>query len=67
LRRRLLVAAGFAPSVVEGNPPRGAGPDDVLDALACAAIAQRIQAGTAQSFPDPPERDAFGLRMAIWV
>jgi len=67
LRRRLLVAAGFAPFVVEGNPPRGAGPDDVLDALACAAIARRIQAGTAQSFPDPPERDAFGLRMAIWA
>ena len=67
LRRRLLIAAGFSPAVVDGVPPRGAGPDDLLDALACAAIARRIRAGAARPFPDPPERDGFGLRMAIWA
>jgi predicted RNase H-like nuclease len=67
LRRRLLVAAGLPAAVVNGAPPKGAGPDDLLDALACAAIARRIQAGVARPFPDPPERDAFGLPMAIWA
>jgi Protein of unknown function (DUF429) len=43
------------------------GADDLLDALACAAVARRIHAGTARPFPDPPERDAFGLPMAIWA
>ena len=67
LRRLLLVAAGFPAAVVDGPPPAGAGPDDLLDALACAAIARRLHAGVAQSFPDPPPRDAFGLPMAIWA
>jgi predicted RNase H-like nuclease len=67
LRRRLLVAAGFPAAVVESPPPKGAGPDDLLDALACAAIARRIHAGTARSFPPVPPRDAFGLPMAIWA
>jgi predicted RNase H-like nuclease len=67
LRRRLLVAAGFAARVVEAAPPKGAGPDDLIDALACAAIAHRIHAGLARPFPDPPERDACGLPMAIWT
>jgi predicted RNase H-like nuclease len=67
LRRRLLIAAGLPASAVEAAPPQGAGPDDLLDALACAAIARRIAAGTAQSFPHPPPRDAHGLPMAIWA
>ena len=67
LRRRLLVAAGLPVAVVDGPPPRGAGPDDLLDALACAAIARRLHAGVAQSFPYSPPRDAFGLPMAIWA
>ena len=67
MRRRLLVEAGFPPAVVHGAPPSGAGPDDLLDALACAAIARRIAAARARPFPDPPERDAFGLPMAIWA
>ena len=45
----------------------GAGADDLLDALACAAIARRIHTGVAQPFPAPPERDTFGLPMAIWA
>jgi predicted RNase H-like nuclease len=67
LRRRLLIGAGLPAAAVEASPPKGASPDDLIDALACAAIAQRIHAGLARPFPDPPERDAFGLRMAIWA
>jgi predicted RNase H-like nuclease len=67
LRRQLLIKAGLPAAVVEAAPPKGAGPDDLIDALACAAIAQRIYAGVARSFPDPPERDVFGLTMAIWA
>jgi predicted RNase H-like nuclease len=67
LRRRLLIEAGFPAAAVEGPAPKGAGTDDLLDALACAAIARRIHAGVAQPFPAPLERDAFGLPMAIWA
>ena len=35
----------------------GAGADDLIDALACAAIARRSHAGLARPFPDPPPRD----------
>jgi len=67
LRRGLLVAAGFPSETVDAVPPKGAAADDLLDALACAAIARRWHAGLAQPFPDPPPRDAFGLPMAIWA
>jgi predicted RNase H-like nuclease len=67
LRRRLLIAGGMSPAIVNSAPPKGAGADDLLDALACAAIARRVFAGRAQSFPDPPDRDAFGLPVAIWA
>jgi predicted RNase H-like nuclease len=66
LRRTLLLAAGLSADVVNAPAPKGAAADDLLDALACAAIARRIFAGAAQPFPDPPPRDAFGLLMAIW-
>ena len=64
LRRRLLI--GRLAARVDGAA-EGAGADDLLDALACAVIARRIHAGVALPFPDPHERDAFGLRMAIWA
>lgn len=67
LRRALLIAAGLPAAVVNATPPHGAGPDDLLDALACAAIARRLHSNTARPFPDPPPRDAFGLPMAIWA
>jgi predicted RNase H-like nuclease len=67
LRRELLVAAGLPSAAVLGAPPPGAAPDDLLDALACAAIARRIHAGLATPFPDPPPVDRYGLRMAIWA
>jgi predicted RNase H-like nuclease len=67
LRRRLLIVEGLPAAAVGGAPPASAGPDDLLDALACAAIARRIHRGVARPFPDPFERDAFGLLMAIWA
>lgn len=67
LRRDLLARSGLPPALVAMAPPSGADADDLLDALACAAIARRLQAGTAKPFPDPPPRDAFGLPMAIWA
>lgn len=66
-RRSLLIAAGFQADVVNASPPKGAGPDDLLDALACAAIARRLYAGIARPFPASPPRDAYGLPMAIWA
>ncbi len=67
LRRSLLREAGLPAALIDAQPPKGAGADDLLDALACAAIARRIHAGTARPFPDPAPRDAYGLRMAIWA
>jgi len=67
LRRQLLRAAGLPAALIDAAPPRGAAADDVLDALACAAIARRILTGVARPFPDPPPRDTHGLPMAIWA
>jgi predicted RNase H-like nuclease len=67
LRRALLIAGGLAEAAVNALPPKGAGPDDLLDALACAFVAKRLRDGSAQPFPNPPERDAYGLPMAIWA
>ena len=67
LRRGLLMAGGLAASAVMAAPPKGAGADDLLDALACAVVARRLHAGTARPFPDPPGRDAYGLPVAIWA
>jgi predicted RNase H-like nuclease len=67
LRRYLLIAAGLPAAIVQSAPPKGAASDDLLDALACAAITRRIHAGIAKPFPDPPPRDAHGLPMAIWA
>jgi predicted RNase H-like nuclease len=67
LRRGLLEAAGLPRALVQGTPPRGAAEDDLIDALACAAIARRLHRGEAAPFPDPQPRDEFGLPMAIWA
>lgn len=67
LRRGLLINAGLPASIVEAAPPTGAGVDDLLDALACAAVARRVHTGRARPFPDPPGRDAFDLPIAIWA
>jgi predicted RNase H-like nuclease len=67
LRRHLLVAAGIAAETCMAAPPRGAGKDDLLDALACLVSARRIASGEALTFPDPPDCDAYGLPIAITV
>jgi len=67
LRRKLLLAADLPAALVHARPPRGAAEDDLVDALACVAIAWRIHSGLARPYPDPPPRDAFGLPMAIWA
>lgn len=66
-RRALLIADGFPVAAVEQSPSKGAAADDLIDALACAAIARRIHAGVAQPFPDLPLHDEHGLRIAIWA
>jgi predicted RNase H-like nuclease len=67
LRRTLLADNGFSKAATEQAAPSGAAMDDVLDSLACAAIARRIAARLAVPFPDPPLRDEFGLPVAIWA
>ncbi len=67
LRRNLLRAAGLPSALIDATPPKGAAEDDLLDALACAAVARQLHAGRATPFPDPPPLDAYGLPMAIWA
>jgi predicted RNase H-like nuclease len=66
-RRALLTADGCDPALLAASPPRGAGADDVLDALAVLTVARRAAAGTVERFPEPPSADAFGLPIAIHV
>jgi predicted RNase H-like nuclease len=47
--------------------PRGAAPDDLLDALAAAWTAERIASGAAEALPADPELDPRGLRMEMLV
>ena len=65
-RTKLLSGLGLPVSFAD-QPPRGAGSDDVLDALACLAVAARHRLGLAKPYPNPPERDAHGLPIAIWA
>lgn len=46
-------------------PRRLVAPDDILDAFALVRTARRMAEGTALVLPDPPPRDARGLRMEI--
>ncbi|GGK52914.1 DUF429 domain-containing protein [Salinarimonas ramus] len=66
-RRALLEAAGIPAALVDAERPRGSGPDDHLDALAALVVAMRLAQRTARGFPEPPERDAHGLPVAIWA
>lgn len=67
LRRGLLAAAGVPVDLLSEQDARAlhAGLDDLIDAAACAWTAKRAACGKALRFPDPPERDAFGLPVAI--
>ncbi|WP_371126256.1 DUF429 domain-containing protein [Bosea sp. (in: a-proteobacteria)] len=65
-RRALLIAQGLPRETVHARPPRGAGADDMLDALAALVVARHIAAGRGRPFPDPPGRDSHGIPIAIW-
>lgn len=68
-RRRALEAAGVSLDCIRCREPRrrAATVDDILDATVAAWSAARISRGEARSFPDPPQVDASGRRMAIWA
>lgn len=66
-RRDLLVGRWFDSAFFDQPPPKGADRDDLIDAAACSVIAERIFAGNARPFPADFQRDARGLRMAIWA
>lgn len=63
-RRGFLAGCGYEPALLE-EWPRGAGPDDLLDAAVLALVARRVARGEAVSFPAPPGRDGRGLPVAI--
>jgi len=66
-RRKLLLSAGLTKAIVSAKAPRGAGIDDMLDALAGLFVAKRLVDGLAEPFPNSPSRDNHGLLMAIWA
>ncbi|MBS0248953.1 MAG: DUF429 domain-containing protein [Proteobacteria bacterium] len=67
LRRDLLIRAGMDDAIAAMKAPKGAGDDDLIDALACLVTARRIHARTARSYPADPPRDEYDLPMAIWA
>lgn len=64
-RKALLCRHGYGRAFLEARPPAGARADDFLDAACMMLAAARIAGGAAISHPDPPERDAFGIPIAI--
>lgn len=66
-RRNALEAAGISLDAIEDVATRRAAVDDVLDAAIAAWTAERIAAGTARSFPSPPQRDVSGNLIAIFA
>jgi predicted RNase H-like nuclease len=66
-RRTLLASLGLPTDFLEAAAPRGAAADDFLDACALLFIAARHARGQTRPFPDPPDVDAHGVPIAIWV
>ncbi|MEM8663600.1 MAG: DUF429 domain-containing protein [Pseudomonadota bacterium] len=65
-RIALLARHGYSVDFFNA-PPRGVPLIDMVDAAAIALIARRCAAGTETPFPDPPDVDGRGLRVAIWA
>ncbi|KPF67632.1 hypothetical protein IP69_13135 [Bosea sp. AAP35] len=65
-RLALLRAEGLPEAVLAGPPPRGAQPDDLLDALAGLVVAKHMHAGRGRAFPREIGHDRHGLEIAIW-
>ena len=67
-RKQLLMdVVGFSAEFLDQKTPKGVGVDDFLDACACAWVAEKMANGRAESFPARPERDSFGIPIAIWA
>jgi predicted RNase H-like nuclease len=66
-RLHLLQTAGIDLTELALSIPKGPAADDVVDAAAAAWTADRIARGEARSLPSPPELDADGREVAIWV
>ncbi len=64
-RRALLARLGIPREITAARPPRGAGPDDLIDACVLALVAGRVMRGEAVSYPARPPRDTRGLPIAI--
>jgi predicted RNase H-like nuclease len=66
-RRELLLSEGYCGRFLSETKfsASHAGPDDFLDACACAWTASRIFRGEAVRFPADPQSDSKGLRMEI--
>jgi predicted RNase H-like nuclease len=64
-RRMLLCHHGYNRAFLDRRPPSGAKSDDFLDAACMMLVAGRIRRGEAVSWPDPPDRDAYGVPVAI--
>jgi predicted RNase H-like nuclease len=68
LRLALLEKAGF-PGVaawLDLFPRKAVAPDDTIDAACVCVAALRIAAGQGECLPPQPEKDAYGIEMAIW-
>ncbi|MDQ3641859.1 MAG: DUF429 domain-containing protein [Actinomycetota bacterium] len=66
-RRRALETAGISLDGIDQEAAVRASVDDMLDAAVAAWSAARIARGAARSFPDPPQLEAAGKRVAIWA
>ncbi len=65
-RKALLCRHGYDRAFLDQKPPAGAKSDDFLDA-ACMMLDCRPHHGAARPspWPDPPDRDAYGIPVAI--
>ena len=68
-RQSALRSIGFAEEFLKQALPINvaASRDDLLDACACAWVAQRALLGAAKSYPAKPDKDERGLEMVIRV
>ncbi|SOE16929.1 predicted RNase H-like nuclease [Hoeflea halophila] len=61
----LLALHGIDPVLFDKGPPRGAAMDDLVDASVNLVMAGRHAKGLTKTFPADPERDRYGIRIAI--
>jgi threonine dehydratase len=66
-RIALLTTEGVSDAVLSSPPPKGAGRDDLLDALAGLVVAKHMLAGRGRTFPSDIRQDRHGLEIAIWT